>query len=1205
MSSVPFHENAQKLSIMTRSWKTLKTWFAVTCIVVATSRAGAQSILINEILTKNSTGLVDAQGQYSDWVELYNASEEIVSLEGWALTDNAGIPMKWVFPAVELPPKSFLVVFCSGYDVRDPGGELHTNFQLDSGGEFLGLYRPGGTVEDQISPFLPKQFPDISYGRRQSVEESVLVALGDNMRYHVPGDDALGMSWAETDFDDASWDSGPGGIGFDRKFAPTFTELIATDIGEIMQGVNASMVARLSFDAADVESIDTLSLHIHYEDGFVAFLNGARVASHNAPDNLLFNSRATSSRTVASVLTGDRFLIEDHRNRLRVGRNVLAIQGLNNSISSTDFLLHPALNSVRLIEKDPRILEFFEVATPGLPNGDGSPAVAQLPVADTADGILTAPRMLTLTSPDGGEIHFTRGDDMSFELYTAPIAIDSTTRIRARAVVPGLISRPLEDFFFPMLDSTLLDFSSDIPIFLIETFGGEIPNEPKIPGFVHVVDVDPETGRSTLVSDPHYSGLIGIEGRGSSSAGRVKKSYSFELRDRNGDDFDFPLLGMPAESDWVLYGPLNFDRAMIRNPFMYELSNQVGLYGVRTQYVEIFVNLDASAIDRQVDYYGVYAFMEKIKRGRDRVDVEELPLTVRDEPEISGGYMLKIDRAGPGDVGFTAGRQAMHHVYPREEDIPPHQKQWIISHLNEFGNALFGAAYRDPVVGYEKYIDVDNWIDFHILNEFAKNPDGFIFSTHFHKPRNGPIIMGPIWDFDRTMGNDDDARALNPVGWSDVRTHNWWGRLFTDPAFVKRYRHRWQELRSGPMETFNLFAIVDSMAAEIFEAQERNYQRWTGLVNGTPGWQNEIRQLKDWIEKRANWMDTQLFSPPCVEPEGGLVELPIAIQLTNSSFRGDLYYTLNGPDPRQLDLEPDPLAMIHEGQAIVISETTRVRARIRLKETVWSDLVEELYFSEVPTLALSEIMYNPAGGSSFEFLEFYNYGDEPVRLHGASLTQGVLLEIADGPEFLAPGAYTVVVSDLEDFMARYDTTGMSISGEYSAILSDTGESVSLRGSLGVEVFDFQYSDAWYPETDGRGQSLVLVDLTTPPGQYGEASSWRASLESGGSPGAEDPTEFSAGGQIPGDSNQDGRLNISDALHLVGLVFEVPNGFPCEDGHALDTANLLVFDINGDSRIDGSDVVYALLYLFVDGQPPLQGVECIDARDCPNVCGSEG
>jgi hypothetical protein len=176
---------------------------------------------------------------------------------------------------------------------------------------------------------------------------------------------------------------------------------------------------------------------------------------------------------------------------------------------------------------------------------------------------------------------------------------------------------------------------------------------------------------------------------------------------------------------------------------------------------------------------------------------------------------------------------------------------------------------------------------------------------------------------------------------------------------------------------------------------------------------------------------------------------------------------------------------------------------------------------------------------------------------------------------------------------------MTISGEYSAVLSDTGEFVSFRGSLGEEVLDFRYSDAWYPETDGHGQSLVLVDLETPPGEYGDPSSWRASLESGGSPGAEDPQEFPAGGQIPGDSNQDGRLNISDALDLVGLVFEVADAFPCKDGRALDTANLLVFDINRDFRINGSDVIYALLYLFVDGQPPFQGVEC------PNVCGSEG
>jgi hypothetical protein len=888
---------------------------------------------------------------------------------------------------------------------------------------------------------------------------------------------------------------------------------------------------------------------------------------------------------------------------------VLAIQGLNNGVSSTDFVIHPALDSITFLEAGSRSLEFFETPSPSLPNGDGSPAVAAVPVGNPTSGIVTESFEFELSSPDGGEIRITRDNDapdVSSELYTVPIMIDETTWIRAKVFHPELISSPVEDFFFPMLDSTVVDFNSDLPIFLIETFGRTIPGEPKVPGFVHIVDVDPETGRSQLLGEPQYSGPMGIEGRGSSTAGRTKKSYSLELRDGNGNDFDVPLLGMPTESDWVLYGPLNFDRAMIRNPLMYELFNQFGQYGVRTNFVEIFVNLNASAIDRRTDYYGVYVFMEKIKLGRNRVDVERLLSTVRDEPEISGGYILKIDRPGPGDTGFFGARQQMQYVYPRNEDIPDHQEQWLVSHFNEFGDALFGASYADPNVGYEKYIDVDNWIDFHIANEFSKNPDGFVLSTYFHKPRSERIRFGPVWDFDRTMGNDDDARALNPVGWSGPRLHNWWGRLFSDVGFQNRYKLRWQELRAGAMSLENLYAIVDSMAAEIAEAQERNYQRWTGLVSGTPGWEAEIQQLKTWIEKRATWMDTQLFSPPVIDPEGGLVELPITAQIENPSTRGEIFYTVNGPDPKQLNLDPDPVAILHDGQPIVISESARIRTRIRLGPRVWSDLVETVFFGELPTIALSEIMYNPANGSAFEYLEFYNYGDEPVRMHGASMARGVLLgEIVDGPEFLAPGEYTVIVNDLEEFSTLYDTDGMILSGEYSAVLSDTGEFLSFRGSLGEPIVDFRYSDSWYPESDGRGHSLVLVDLATPPEAYAESTSWRASFLSGGSPGAEDPTEFPTGGQIPGDSNQDARLNISDALHLVSLVFEVVNQYPCKDGRPIDTANLLVFDSNGDFRIDGSDVIHTLLYLFADGAPPFQGTDCIEIRDCPDVCESQG
>ena len=251
-------------------------------------------------------------------------------------------------------------------------------------------------------------------------------------------------------------------------------------------------------------------------------------------------------------------------------------------------------------------------------------------------------------------------------------------------------------------------------------------------------------------------------------------------------------------------------------------------------------------------------------------------------------------------------------------------------------------------------------------------------------------------------------------------------------------------------------------------------------------------------------------------------------------------------------------------------------------------------------------MYDPSNGSSFEFLEFHNYGDEPVRIFESQMTRGVLLDsINEGPEFLDPGEYTVIVNDLESFQARYDTTSINISGEYSAVLSNTGEIVALQGSLGEPVFEFRYQSAWHPSTAGGGHSLVLIDPSTPRDEYEDPSKWRPSFFSGGSPGMEDPVELPAGGQIPGDVNQDARLNISDALRLVTLVFEVADGYPCQNGRAMDTSNILVFDSNSDFRIAASDVVTVLLYLFADGAPPAQGVNCIEIRDCPEVCETAG
>lgn len=121
---------------------------------------------INEIVASNANGLKDGDGDRPDWIEIFNPNPTALNLQGYRLTDNASQPAKWVFPSVTIPAGGYLVVFASGTGVVDALGNLHTNFSLSAGGEYLALSRPNGTIDDRLNPSFPPQFPDISYGRQ-------------------------------------------------------------------------------------------------------------------------------------------------------------------------------------------------------------------------------------------------------------------------------------------------------------------------------------------------------------------------------------------------------------------------------------------------------------------------------------------------------------------------------------------------------------------------------------------------------------------------------------------------------------------------------------------------------------------------------------------------------------------------------------------------------------------------------------------------------------------------------------------------------------------------------------------------------------------------------------------------------------------------------------------------------------------------------
>ncbi|MCA9217014.1 MAG: lamin tail domain-containing protein, partial [Planctomycetales bacterium] len=177
--------------------------------------------MISEFMAVNGSTIADQDGDFSDWLELVNAGDEPVNLDGYWLTDDVDNLTKWRIPNVSLDANEYLTVFASSKDRDDPESELHTNFRLSRGGEYLALVGTDGNVVQEFRPDFPAQVADISYGLGTKVDSTTLLAVGAETRYFVPSDDSLHEQWYRPEFDDGSWSAGPNGIGFDTGVRET------------------------------------------------------------------------------------------------------------------------------------------------------------------------------------------------------------------------------------------------------------------------------------------------------------------------------------------------------------------------------------------------------------------------------------------------------------------------------------------------------------------------------------------------------------------------------------------------------------------------------------------------------------------------------------------------------------------------------------------------------------------------------------------------------------------------------------------------------------------------------------------------------------------------------------------------------------------------------------------------------------------------
>jgi hypothetical protein len=1211
----------------------------------------AAHVIISEIVADNEQGLRDEDGERVDWIELFNAGDAPANLADWVLTDDAMARDKWRLPNVTLNPNEYLLVFASGKDRRDPGGQLHTNFRLSADGEYLGLLRAAnGPVESEFAPSFPALLPDTSFGYMQGTENTLLLNASDPVRAFVPttanGGDQLGDTWVAREFDDNNWTSGPGGVGF--ELATGFEDHFSLDLRDQMHGVNSSAFVRIPFHVDNPNALLTMTMEMKYDDGYAAYLNGQLLNRRNTPASLSWDAAATTTHRDALAVEFETSDISTGLSALRPGTNVLAVQGLNSTLLSDDFLIATELHATVPGPVQLDTARFFARPTPAYPNGSESYRGLIAPVSASVErGIYEHAFDVTLDSPTPGAtlVYTTDGSLPTIENGTAiappnetagvstVVTINRTTTLRYGAVRDGRLSSIVgtQTYLFltdilgqdhqAALDAgyperwgriALADYGLDPDVIgPDDLFEGEFARKMidalrAAPTVSLVMGRDELFGSQGIYSNSIRSGedwermtsfeFIDNEGAGTIQANAglriqgdnvrnfdnsLKQSFRIEFRNEYGTNrLQFPVFGTenPSAADsfdtLILRGGYNDSWShtpattqYIRDQWARATLQAMGQPQLHGRFVHVYLN---------GFYWGVYTMVERANAafGSDYVG---------GEPEEWDTFNTGALRDGNRDA-WSAMTSLARQV---EQEDPLLSNQNV---LKLMGKDAAGA--NDPQ--QETLLDMANYIDYLIVNFYGGNTD-WPGRNYYAARRRGPDSNGFMyfaWDTEKILDHGEGATlTVDRTGVSDgaaiayryLRTNAEFRLMFADQ--VQRHffnqgmlavdpdNPRWDPdnpQRNQPAATYDQIArrIELPLVAESArwgDTQPRS-TRTDGRIYTVRDWQSMRDRLFDRFFPERSAIVLQQFVnaglyPGVAAPEfsqhGGQFAQDFQLEVSGP---GDIYYTLDGSDPRQSGLAGGPVGGAIASSAIkytgpvTLDHTTLVRAR-SLVNGEWSALNEAQFMPIAPPIAFSELMYHPADpavGETFEteeyeFIELVNHSSATrVDLQGLRITMGV--EFTFPTYVLEPGQHAVVVRNPAAFQQRYGNA-IPIAGQYGGTaedyrLNNGGETIELVDAFGGLIQALAYRDDWLPSTDGDGYSLVAVNTQAAAADFSRAENWRASLLPGGSPGAAESLDFT----------QDGQTNVSDIDRFAAGI----------------RAGDRTFDVTGDGQVQSDD-----------------------------------
>ena len=1049
---------------------------------------------INEISSSNISGLSDEDGDFSDWIELFNNSSAEISLQGYYLSDDRYFLKKWTFPGVMLKPHAYLLVFASDKN----RSEIPVNYQT-------------------------------------------IIPRGVEWEYLVPSSET-GNSWQNTGFNSSAWNRGYSGFGYgDNDDSTTLTNIV-------------SVFIRKEFTITGIQDIEELILSIDYDDGFIAYINGHEIARSNLGTDspVPFDKLTGSLSREATIYQGgfpENFFVGDPQSVLVEGSNVIAIQGHNSASGSSDFSLIPVLsigkkdNGLNDSVPDYIQLKGRKLHTNFKIKDEGETLILSRPdstVVDSVPPVMITDNLSYGRKPDGGTTwyyfsvptpyapniskgysstdcdtvlfsamggYYPGGVELSLSskylsdsifytidgsepsaktlLYAGPVLISGNMVVRARSLkserLPGAI-----------FTNTYITRKHTLPVVCLSTDTGNLwdfntgiyvlgPNaSPESPNFganfwqdwerkahMELFDI---SGRKQIDQD------IGIKIFGAYSRSLPQKSIALFARKEYGKgSFDYKVFkDKPIEKFESLVlrnGGNDWGQSMMRDGLTSTLVRNMDIDRQAFQPAVVYIN---------GEYWGIHNIREK----------------------INSNYINENHFANPSDINLL---EFNGNVI--EGSNTSYMK--IIDYLNS--NTLESDQKYKEV---SSKIDIDNFIQYQLTQVYINNKDWPGNNVKFWNTNDpGSLWRWILFDTDFGFSIWEESAytfntlsfALKPDGtewpnpaWSTL----FFRRMVTNPGFRNEFVDQYADRLNTNFSPEKVSFTVDSIKQVFLPEINDHLLRWNLDYKN---WNNNYTIIKNYALYRPSYARDHLRSQfnlgPTLDirieiddPATGSVRINSVVP-DKYPFYGKYFKDL----PIVLTAIPAPgYKFVKWQMGALVSNSVSIKYSMADARTFKA--VFEYSGNSDTRIVINEINYiSSPSRDTKDWIELYNAGTATVNLKNWIISdEGPVSGFIFPSDYnFSPGMYVTICRNSDAFR-QFQPGVTNITGDMNFGLSSSGDDINLYDPDGnlVDFVSYTTVSPWPSDAVLTGSS---IELTDPLSDNNLGKNWKSSLV-GGTPG---------------------------------------------------------------------------------------------------------